>query len=142
MECVASKQPPSAPGIAAQAAMRDRRTSNAMIRIREPVSHQTTFLASMACVARARHSAVGDDWPRMMQASCALPAAYSIPGEVGRTCHVNKAAAIPNTCHQLAGSAPEERTCCHCTTEKPTATTTGIASTSAAIRIEAEFVTM
>src|SRR6266852_3056781 len=49
----------------------------------------------MACVARARHSPVGDDW------------------------------------HQLAGSAYEERTCCHCTTEKRTVTTTGIASTSA-----------
>src|SRR5260221_14163551 len=78
----------------------------------------------------------------MMQASRELPPPCSTPGEVGQTCHVNKAAAIPNKCHQPAGPALEERTCCHCTTEKPTATTTGIASTSAAIRIEAELVTM
>ncbi len=40
------------------------------------------FLASMACVARARHSAVGDDWPRMT-----MPATSSATNAPNTTSH-------------------------------------------------------
>jgi len=65
------------------------------------------FLASMACVARARHSAVGDDWPRMT-----MPATSSATNAPNTTSHP----ATPPA-HGSASTEREARTSaiCGCT---------------------------
>lgn len=60
--------------------------------------------------------------PLLVPATAVVPA--SAPGMVGHSSQVSAAAAMPARCHQLAGSAADERTCHHCTTTKPNATTT------------------
>src|SRR5579862_5390122 len=70
------------------------------------------------------------------------PVPWIAAGTVGQTSQVITAAAMPPRCHQLAGPAPDERTCHHWTAANPYATTTGAISTGTAMAADAWLATM
>src|SRR5579863_5925468 len=105
------------------------------------VAHQAVLWSSKAWATRCRqpdavaagrteHRACPLLWP----VTADVPA--SAPGTVGHSSQTSRPAAGPARCHQLAGSAAEDRTCHHCTAAKPNTTTTGRIRTRTARTVE------